>query len=360
MRAAARRVPAGRLWTAGGDEVGVLTEPILFELVIVSVIIPTMRRPRLLAQAVRAVLAQEVPEATELEVIIGVSDPRVQDDVDAAHRVAAEDQRVKVALGPARGASGTRNAAIKQARGSILAFIDDDCEPQPGWLTAGLAAMAEADIVQGATHPAAPVPRFHHSVTVVPPSWLWETCNLMVRRDFIERAGGFNEMWNAAGREGNLFQFGEDAEIGWRIIRAGGRPAFADDARVTHAVFPRRYREYLAYKAGIRRFPRLFRTTPEVRRIFYRDYFVNRRHPALAGGAAAALVGAAAVATGHHRAGGVLLAGALIGQLWDIRRNARSRGLEGAVAYLVEDKVADVVELVCATYGSIRWRRLLI
>ena len=39
-----------------------------------------------------------------------------------------------------------RNRAAQAAAGSILAFLDDDATAEPGWLPAGVAALASADI----------------------------------------------------------------------------------------------------------------------------------------------------------------------------------------------------------------------
>ena len=42
-----------------------------------------------------------------------------------------------------------RNRAAREARGSILAFVDDDASAEPGWLAAGAAAIGSAEIVGG-------------------------------------------------------------------------------------------------------------------------------------------------------------------------------------------------------------------
>jgi glycosyltransferase involved in cell wall biosynthesis len=42
-----------------------------------------------------------------------------------------------------------RNRAARQARGSILAFVDDDAEAEPGWLAAGVAALERCAIAGG-------------------------------------------------------------------------------------------------------------------------------------------------------------------------------------------------------------------
>ena len=47
------------------------------------------------------------------------------------------------------GAGPARNAAVAASRGRILAFVDADCQPEPGWLEAGVAALADHDFVGG-------------------------------------------------------------------------------------------------------------------------------------------------------------------------------------------------------------------
>src|SRR5271166_4797114 len=49
----------------------------------------------------------------------------------------------------ARGPGATRNAGVGAARGELLAFCDADDVVQPGWLTAHVSALAEADASGG-------------------------------------------------------------------------------------------------------------------------------------------------------------------------------------------------------------------
>src|SRR5438309_10650966 len=242
----------------------------------VSVIVPTFHRPDQLQETVASVLEQELPASEQLEVIVCVSDPGAAGDVQAAEALAAKDPRVRMVRAPRPGPAAARNAGILASQGWAIAFIDDDGRARAGWLKAGLRALEDADLVQGATVPAGPVPLWHHTLNVEPPSWLWETCNLIVRRQIVETVGGFDEDWNPTGRAGG--HFGEDVIWGWRLVAAGASAGFAPDSIVEHRVEPRDQRGHLAYSAKLQYFPLLFRSTPEARRHFYLGYFVNRRH----------------------------------------------------------------------------------
>jgi glycosyltransferase involved in cell wall biosynthesis len=95
----------------------------------ISVIIPTARRPRLLLRAVNSVIAQS---SSDLEVVVVIDGPdpettRVLNDID--------DHRLRVIENPkSLGGAGARNVGIKAARGEWVAFLDDDDE----WVRAKL------------------------------------------------------------------------------------------------------------------------------------------------------------------------------------------------------------------------------
>src|SRR3546814_779328 len=133
-----------------------------------------------------------------------------------------------------RGAGPARNGVVDLATGEFLAFTDSDCIPEPGWLAAGLAALAKGDIVGGrmtvwvenrsamtpceafeavfAFDNADYVLRKHFSVTA----------NLFVRRSDFARVGGF--------RSG----VSEDLEWCWRARSLGLGIVYEPEAVVGH------------------------------------------------------------------------------------------------------------------------------
>lgn len=209
-----------------------------------------------------------------------------------------------------RGPAWARNAGVAATTAPLLAFTDADCFPDPDWLARGVAALAEADLVQGAVLPEHPPGPFDRTVSVRDPHGLFETANLLCRRSLFEALGGFEERWLVPpdGKE-----LGEDVLFGWRARRAGARVAFAPDAIVRHAVFPRGAHGYVAERARLAAFPALAKRIPELRSApLHRRWFLSRRSlrfdAALAGLACgqpwAAVPYAALVVADARRAGG--------------------------------------------------------
>lgn len=103
---------------------------------LVSAIIPTHRRPGLLACAVRSALRQTWPN---LEVIV------VVDGCDSATESLLDgfaDPRLRVLLLPEpAGGAAARNAGVHAARGEWVAFLDDDDEWMPRKIERQMAAV---------------------------------------------------------------------------------------------------------------------------------------------------------------------------------------------------------------------------
>src|SRR4051812_39670363 len=102
-----------------------------------SVVVPTYRRPDLLDRCLSALVAQDFdPAACEVIVADDAAGDETRRQVEkwaGASRFALR----YVAVGPPHGPAAARNAGWRAARGEVVAFTDDDCVPDPGWLRAG-------------------------------------------------------------------------------------------------------------------------------------------------------------------------------------------------------------------------------
>lgn len=92
-----------------------------FDPPLVSVIIPTRNRPRLLDRAVRSALAQSYSRV-EVWVLDDASDPPVRLESHAA-----SDPRVNLVRPDKHlGSAAARNTGVSRSSGSLVAFLDDD------------------------------------------------------------------------------------------------------------------------------------------------------------------------------------------------------------------------------------------
>ena len=101
---------------------------------LVSAVIPTRNRPSMASKAARSALAQTIKS---IEVIVVVDGP---DEATVNELKQIEDPRLRVIALPVNlGPSGARNAGVKEAKGTWIAFLDDDDE----WLPQKIARQLE-------------------------------------------------------------------------------------------------------------------------------------------------------------------------------------------------------------------------
>ena len=234
-----------------------------------SVIVPAYNCARLLPATLEAIAAQDVAPH---EVIV-VDDGSTDGTAEAARSSAVE---VTVIEGDHAGPAVARNRGVARASGEALAFTDADCVPQRSWLREGLRALEHADLVQGAVlpDPAVAIGPFDRVVSVGADSALYETANLLVRRELFDAIGGFEDPLGA--RLGK--PLGEDVLFGWRARRRGARVTFDREAVVHHAVFQRGALAYIAERGRLVYFPALAAKLPELRRerLFARGFQTRR------------------------------------------------------------------------------------
>ena len=99
------------------------------QLPIVSVVIPTRNRPRLVVRAVKSALAQHL---REIEVVVVIDGP---DQATTSALDTIEDPRlISIGLQHSVGGAEARNAGVRKSRGEYVAFLDDDDEWSPNKL----------------------------------------------------------------------------------------------------------------------------------------------------------------------------------------------------------------------------------
>jgi glycosyltransferase involved in cell wall biosynthesis len=219
----------------------------------VSVIIATRDRAALLVETLDALVRQTWP-ADRLEIVVADngSTDRTRDVVAAARRTAGP--RLEYLAVSERGKSFAVNAALRRARGDILALTDDDVLPEPAWIERLVAAFDEtgADFVAGRIVPrweAAPPPWLSpalYGVLAIPDNGVRRLpipspkggpmpigANMAVRAAVVTRIGGLRT--DLGKLEGTL-RTGEDHEFFLRMLAASYRGSYEPTAVVHHWV----------------------------------------------------------------------------------------------------------------------------
>lgn len=223
----------------------------------VTVAICTHDRPERLARCLEAVLELPLPADAEVLVVDNAPpDGRTRD-------VVAGRPRARYVREPRPGLDFARNAALAEARGELLAFLDDDVVAAAGWWDGLLRAwrtFPDAGAVTGLVLPL----RLDTEARVeferrggfrrgfrrqrfgpsLPGNLLYPVaagifgagCNMTFRTELLRRLGGFDEALD----QGPPLPGGGDLDIFHRVIRAGETIVYEPTMAVYHEHRPTR------------------------------------------------------------------------------------------------------------------------
>lgn len=174
-----------------------------------------------------------------------------------------------------RGFAAGRNRGWQAARGTVIAFTDDDCVPQPNWLSAVWPSFERgAQVVTGQMHLTDGTTDTAGLRNLLAESSELISANCFCRKTVLERVGGFEEAFDQAWRE--------DQDLQFKFIQLGIPITKCPEAVVIHPMpdapwyaplaSERRSRyDALLYK----RHPDLFRQRIEASRTHVVEYYAS-------------------------------------------------------------------------------------
>lgn len=189
----------------------------------ISVVVPAYNRQELLKTTIEALKRQSISSNIfEVLLVFGMDA-----NVEKLCRNAAKNiSNFSCFYCDTESPAKKRNIGIRNARGTIVAFTDDDCIPDKDWLekiigmfgkNPGIAGVEGLTYTEGKKE-------LYSNAPVNLKGGLFPTCNLSFRKSILEKIGGFDESYHF---------YREDTDIAFRAMDFG-KMIFYDKARVFH------------------------------------------------------------------------------------------------------------------------------
>lgn len=218
----------------------------------ISAVICSYNRARFIKEAVESIFNQDFDRASYEVIVVDNNSTDGTIDVLAAYKAAHPDYNFSYHTETRQGVAFTRTRCAEEAKGEIVAYLDDDSTAQPGWLQ-GIVSFFDS-------HPATwsvggkIVPRFLTGI----PDWYSRYffglvgnfdqgpnvkrltgarypcgANMAFRKKVFDEVGYFN---TELGRKGNGLLANEEKDIYLRILAAGHEVHYLPGVWVLHSV----------------------------------------------------------------------------------------------------------------------------
>ena len=208
----------------------------------ISVVVCTCNRAESLQRTLHSLHEMTTPASAEWEVVVvdNNSGDRTRDVVMDFARNAK--MAARYLFEARRGLSWARNAGVRNSRGDVIAFTDDDCLVDSQWLEridAEFRADASLAVVGGRVELKDPRDqrvsvRVHCERALVTSlkgiTTLMIGCNLSCRRRLLDDVGYFDVRLGS----GAKIPSGEDWDFVYRSLKAGAKIVFSPDVLVFH------------------------------------------------------------------------------------------------------------------------------
>lgn len=226
-----------------------------------SVVIPTYARPKRLAACLNSLTKLQFPRDQFEVIVVDDGSPKPPDDTVEPFRGGLRLSLIRQAnAGPA----AARNAGAARATGRYLAFTDDDCEPNPNWLTTLAERMRQSPqtLVGGRIVNGLPENFYSAASQAITDctydrmqrrggELLFATCNIAVCAASFRKLGGFSTGFPLAA--------GEDYDFCHRWQHEGFAAVYAPEVIVQHShhlTLAKFLKQHFSYGRGLFQFRR--------------------------------------------------------------------------------------------------------
>jgi GT2 family glycosyltransferase len=207
----------------------------------ITVVVCTYNRSRNVEQALPHICQAAARVKASVEII--VVDNNSQDETKSVVESASRDLpfQVRYLFERTQGLSFARNRGIRESKGAVIAFTDDDCIVDADWVAAlwrEFASNPDVGVIGGRvdlfTTEDRPVTirtvnervRYSNLGQIY---GLIVGCNLAVRREVADQIGGFDPAFG-----GSKGVYADDIDFVYRALRSGVGVLYAPELRVFH------------------------------------------------------------------------------------------------------------------------------